>query len=64
VSDTSEARGFDWVLGIGVFGLPVGSINFRWVGDRIGRKMVFAYALGRMACGYSGQGAVAAGPAG
>jgi MFS transporter, AAHS family, 4-hydroxybenzoate transporter len=33
-----EVGSFGSVLGIGVFGLMVGSIIFGWVGDRIGRK--------------------------
>jgi MFS transporter, AAHS family, 4-hydroxybenzoate transporter len=33
-----EVGSFGSVLGIGVFGLMVGSIIFGWLGDRIGRK--------------------------
>jgi AAHS family 4-hydroxybenzoate transporter-like MFS transporter len=33
-----EVGSFGSVLGVGVFGLMVGSICFGWVGDRIGRK--------------------------
>jgi MFS transporter, AAHS family, 4-hydroxybenzoate transporter len=33
-----EVGSFGTVLGIGVFGLMVGSLIFGWVGDRIGRK--------------------------